>query len=237
MLSVTEFTPCWFVVPAAGVGSRMQAECPKQYLKIQQKTILEYTLERLLSYGGTQGVVVALQDGDTYWPHLPISQNARIHSIVGGAERANSVLAGLDYLQNILDDNAWVLVHDAARPCLAREDLSKLISALAQDAVGGILGIPVSDTLKQVTNKEIQHTVDRQRLWQAQTPQMFRLGLLQKALKSGLMKSLSITDEASAIELFGYHPKIIEGSTQNIKITRPSDLALAEFILSQQKLV
>jgi 2-C-methyl-D-erythritol 4-phosphate cytidylyltransferase len=221
----------WVVVPAAGVGSRMQADKPKQYLPLLGQTILEHTLERLLSLSGLQGVVVVLSKEDRFGRDLPLLQDPRIVIADGGAERGDSVLNGLSVLSDRLTSDDWVLVHDAARPCVAAADIEKLLSDLRDHPVGGILGTPVSDTIKRVDQNIIQETVDRSILWQAQTPQMFRYGLLQKALSEALSQAITITDEASALEAAGFTPAIVEGRRDNIKVTRPEDLPVAELIL------
>jgi len=226
----------WFVIPAAGVGARMNADKPKQYLLLADKTILEHTLDRILTMPNLAGIVVAISKEDSYWTSLSIRQNPLIHVVNGGEERADSVLNGLNYLADQLAADDWVLVHDAARPCVTLSTIKKLCDELAENEVGGILAVPVSDTLKQVINKnEIQTTIDRRSLWQAQTPQAFRYKLLRDCLTQTLARNQTITDESSAVELCGYVPKVIEGRTDNIKITRPDDLMLAEFILKQQE--
>ena len=226
----------WFIVPAAGVGARMNADKPKQYLLLSNKTILEHTLSRILSVPDLAGIVVPLSKDDSYWSSLSIFQNSLVHTVQGGESRAESVLNGLNYLVGKTHDRDWVLVHDAARPCVTVSSIQKLFSALAENEVGGILAIPVSDTLKQVVeNSEIETTVDRKPLWQAQTPQMFRYKLLHESLKQSLAKKENITDESSAVELCGYRSRVVEGRSDNIKVTRPDDLLLAEFILTQQE--
>lgn len=225
----------WFVIPAAGVGSRMGADKPKQYLILGSKTILEHTITRILSLPNLAGIVVPLSSQDNFWASLTILQHPLVHTIHGGAQRADSVLNGLNYLADKAHDQDWVLVHDAARPCVTIDTIQKLCDDLAGDEVGGILAVPASDTLKQVaSSNKIQTTVDRSALWQAQTPQLFRYKLLRDCLTQSLARNENITDESSAVELCGYQPKVVEGRTDNIKITRPDDLSLAEFILKQQ---
>lgn len=224
----------WFVIPAAGIGSRMGADKPKQYLMLGNKTILEHTITRILNLPNLAGVVVPLSIQDNFWKSLTILQHPLVHTIHGGAQRADSVLNGLNYLADKAHNQDWVLVHDAARPCVTIENIQKLCDDLAGNEVGGILAVPVSDTLKQVVSNKIQTTVDRSALWQAQTPQLFRYKLLRDCLIQTLARSENITDESSAVELCGYQPKVVEGRTDNIKVTRPDDLLLAEFILKQQ---
>lgn len=223
----------WGVVPAAGVGKRMAADRPKQYLPLLGKTVIEHTLQRLLAAEVWAGIVVAVSAEDPYWLELPIASHPQIYTAPGGNERADSVLNALDYIQDRAKDNDWVLVHDAARPCISAEDVIKLISGLKNDSVGGILALPVHDTLKRVAGDSITETVDRSAIWRALTPQMFRYGALRHALRDAAAKGSVVTDEASALELQGLQPKIVEGRPDNIKVTRPEDLALVGFYLGQ----
>ncbi|MDN2668732.1 2-C-methyl-D-erythritol 4-phosphate cytidylyltransferase [Vibrio sp. 14N.309.X.WAT.E.F5] len=222
------------VVPAAGVGSRMKADRPKQYLQIHGKTILEHTVEKLLSHPQVSKIVVAVSDDDPYYPELPLNLNPQVIRVSGGTERADSVLSALDYIaQQQLSD--WVMVHDAARPCIQLSDIDKLISGAMTHDVGAILAAPVRDTMKRGAQGQIEHTVDRVDLWHALTPQMFRAKPLRKVLSEALQQGVSITDEASAFEWKGLSPALIAGRSDNFKITQPEDLALAEFYLSQNK--
>ncbi len=226
----------WCVIPAAGIGTRMGAGKPKQYLLLGDKSILEHTLLRILNLPNLAGVVVALSAEDVYWKSLSVFHHPLVHTTIGGKNRADSVLNGLDYLKDKVHDHDWILVHDAARPCVTLSSIKKLCDELADSEIGGILSVPVSDTIKQVANKnKIQTTVDRSPLWQAQTPQMFRYQLLRDCLSKTIANNENITDESSAVELCGYKPQVIEGRSDNIKVTRPDDLLLAEFILQQQE--
>jgi 2-C-methyl-D-erythritol 4-phosphate cytidylyltransferase len=225
--------PCWAVVPAAGVGKRMQADRPKQYLALSGKAVIEHTLSRLLQSGVFQKVVVAISEEDPYWPELEISRHADVITAPGGKERADSVLSALRALQGLATEQDWVLVHDAARPCLCKQDIDALLETLQNHPVGGILALPCHDTLKQVEAEHIAASVDRKTIWRALTPQMFRYGMLKAALQQA-EGNPNITDEASALEIQGFKPKIVEGRPDNIKITRPEDLALAEFYMEQQ---
>lgn len=218
--------PFWVVLPAAGVGSRMQADRPKQYLLWGQRTLIEHTLDCFLDQPGLSGLVVALSVDDDWWDELPCARDSRITRTAGGRERADSVLKGLLALRQLgAADADWVLVHDAARPNLTDSDLQKLIHTLADDPVGGLLAVPVRDTLKQVGDDgRVSATPDRSLFWQAYTPQMFRLGALQQALTDALAAGASITDEASAMEWAGMAPLLVEGRADNIKVTRPEDL-------------
>lgn len=216
----------WALIPAAGVGSRMQADRPKQYLQLAGKSILEHTLACFLDHPQLRGVVVSLAVDDPYWPNLPCAHDARIERAAGGRERADSVLGGLLRLSELgAHEQDWVLVHDAARPNLSRSDLDRLLAELADDPVGGLLAVPARDTLKRAgADGRVLATVDRSSIWQAFTPQMFRLGLLHRALAEALVSDVPITDEASAIEWAGHAPRLIEGRADNLKVTRPEDL-------------
>jgi 2-C-methyl-D-erythritol 4-phosphate cytidylyltransferase len=229
----------WFIVPAAGIGQRMGVETPKQYLPFAGATIIDATLNTLLKCPVLAGIVVAIHPDDIHWSSLLISQNKYIHTIIGGDERADSVQAGLDFLRPKVSDDDWVLVHDAARPCISLSSINSLMTALTNDSVGGILGVSCSDTLKLADKESIDpqytiaHTIDRSRIWQAQTPQMFRYGLLSSALASALEHNKAITDEASALELAGYSVNMVAGRRDNIKITQADDLYIAEAIYQQ----
>ncbi|MDV5171513.1 2-C-methyl-D-erythritol 4-phosphate cytidylyltransferase [Photobacterium rosenbergii] len=217
------------VVPAAGVGSRMAADRPKQYLHIAGKTILEHTIDRLLQHPMIDRVVVAIGEQDPYFPTLPLAENPRVTRVDGGAERADSVFSGLAAID---DPDAWVLVHDAARPCLRQQDLQKLIDEALASECGAILAAPVRDTMKRGNGRQaIAVTVERSDLWHALTPQMFRAGQLKQALEKALADGAVVTDEASALEHCGMSPKLVTGRADNLKVTQPEDLAIAEFYL------
>jgi 2-C-methyl-D-erythritol 4-phosphate cytidylyltransferase len=223
----------WAVVPAAGVGKRMNADRPKQYLELAGKTVIEQTLSRLLQANVFSAIAVAISAEDPYWPELDIAKNDLIITAPGGKERADSVLSGLKTIRNRANDDDWVLVHDAARPCLTASDIHLLINTLRNDDVGGILALSSHDTLKNVQGNAILGTLDRRLIWRALTPQMFRYGILKTALEEAEGNPV-VTDEASALELKGLKPKIVEGRPDNIKITRPEDLVLAQFYMEQQ---
>lgn len=226
----------WCIVPAAGRGSRMGSALPKQYLPLNGQPVLSHTLERLLAVASIEQIVVALHPEDSHWQTLGLADHPRISTVTGGAERADSVLNGLQKMRaaNVADDD-WVLVHDAARPCVSPADIQSLISAVRHHAVGGLLGIRLKNTIKQVDNKNaVTATADRNRLWSALTPQMFRFGKLYHALTAARKNHWNPTDESMAMELAGFHPLMVEGSEQNIKITLPEDLSLAGFILDNQ---
>ncbi|ATM97102.1 2-C-methyl-D-erythritol 4-phosphate cytidylyltransferase [Yersinia frederiksenii] len=221
------------VLPAAGIGSRMQADCPKQYLIAGGKTIIEHAIFSLLNHPRIQRVIVVLHPQDQQFSSLSIAQDPRISVVHGGEQRADSVMAGLRYAGRA----EWVLVHDAARPCLHADDLERLLSIIEYSKVGGILAAPVRDTMKrsEAGVQAIAHTVDRQALWHALTPQLFPLELLKMCLSRALQDGAVVTDEASALEHCGYHPILVSGRSDNIKVTRPEDLALAEFYLTQRQ--
>lgn len=227
-------TRYFVVVPAAGIGKRMGTAVPKQYLPLAGKPVLQHTLDSLLKVAFLEQVVVALAPVDPYWPQLAAAADPRIKVTVGGKERADSVLQGLRALAGIAQDLDWVLVHDAARPCLRPQDVERLIEAVGEDPVGGILALPSVDTLKEVEGERIQTTVDRHRIWRALTPQMFRYRLLYDAMQAAATAQVKVTDEAQAVEWAGFKPKIVEGSPDNIKITRSEDLPLAEFLLERR---
>lgn len=227
----------WFIVPAAGIGQRMQTDRPKQYLPLANTTVLEQTLTTLLSVDNLEGIVVAIHPEDDVWSQLALSQHKNIHTVIGGAERCDSVLAALNYLQGQVSDMDWVLVHDAARPCILPETITSMLDELGNDPVGGILGVASSDTLKRVdADQTIQETVDRECIWRAQTPQMFRYHILQSSLAQAIDTQCAITDEAFVVEKKGYSVKMVSGRQDNIKITHPDDLWLAEAILARQRI-
>ncbi|WP_268892429.1 2-C-methyl-D-erythritol 4-phosphate cytidylyltransferase [Colwellia sp. 20A7] len=225
------------VVPAAGVGKRMQASCPKQYLTLNEQTILSHTINRLLNHKNIAKVILAISDDDDYFMQTALLDNPNIIKVSGGEERVDSVLSGLQAI-NELD---WVLVHDAARPCITHADIDKLISQCLENNTGGILAAPVVDTMKLAINKndqveQVDKTIDRSHLWHAFTPQMFKAKELKEAIIQAKEKGLVITDEASAIESVGLPCLLISGRRDNIKITRPEDLVLASFYLNQQEI-
>ncbi len=230
---MSEAIKFWAVVPAAGVGKRMQADKPKQYLPLAGKTVLEQTVTRLLQADVFSAVAVAISKQDPYWSELKCAKNESVITAAGGKERADSVLSALKSLAEMATDDDWVLVHDAARPCLTTSDIHLLIDSLKHDEVGGILALSSHDTLKSVHSGEIDETIDRSVIWRALTPQMFRYGMLKQALQQA-EGNPAVTDEASALEMQGLKPKIVEGRPDNIKITRPEDLALAQFYMEQQ---
>ena len=226
---------CFAVLPAAGIGTRMGAEIPKQYLEIEGRSLLEYSLAALLACDAVTAVALVLHPQDAHASALPLLRDPRVLSAVGGAERSDSVLAGLNALSAEAEDDDWVLVHDAARPCLQPQDVQRLVDVVTGNGEGGILARRVVDTVKQATaDGLVQATLDRSRLWRAQTPQMFRLGELREALTAAQGEDLPVTDEASAMELAGHPVQLVEGPASNLKVTLPEDLALAAWYLTHQ---
>lgn len=223
------------IVPAAGTGKRFGSATPKQYLSLCGATVIEHSLRLLLSIERLDRIIVVVHPDDRRWQDLAVFSDARIDVAIGGDERCHSVLNGLQHLQNKFGGSEWALVHDVARPCCLRSDIEKLIQQLAHHPVGGILATPASDTIKRVDSaRQIEETVDRSWLWQAQTPQLFRMRLLHDALNHCIGMGMTVTDEAQAIEALGWQAQVVEGARSNIKITRPEDLALAEFFLTHQ---
>lgn len=222
----------WAVVPAAGRGQRMGSEIPKQYLTLRGRMVLDHALAALLAHPRIAGAVVAVGPGDGGWKASGFAADSRVGWVEGGAERCQSVLNALDALSAQAAPGDWVLVHDAARPCLHRVDLDRLFAVVPAHPVGGLLAIPVRDTMKRADARgDIVATVDRNGLWHAYTPQMFRYALLRAALRRALDDGVLITDEAAAVERLGLAPRLIEGRPDNIKVTRQEDLPLADFFL------
>lgn len=206
----------------------MGGDQPKQYLDLDGTPVLQRSLDALLALPAMAAVAVAIAADDERWSALPGAAYPRVLVTTGGAERSDSVLAGLEALADRAAAQDWVLVHDAARPCLGADDLMRLVQALEGDEVGGLLATPVAETVKRAgSGDRIVETVPREALWLAQTPQMFRYGLLREALVTAQREGRSVTDEASAVEQAGYQPRLVPGSATNIKITHPGDLALA----------
>ena len=228
--------PVWAVVPAAGTGTRMQSDIPKQYLSFQGKTLIEHSLDRLLSHPEIDGAVVVLRDDDTTWEALDYLAEKPVFTTAGGKERYDSVYSGLTTLQYRFGNDAIALVHDAVRPLVSHRDLGNVIDAARGHSAGAILAAPVTDTLKQQGGSmEIMNTLSREGLWCALTPQVFHLQTLLNALKQVIDSNLAITDDAQAVELSGHTPLLVAGDVSNLKITSPADLALAEGIWLDQR--
>lgn len=226
----------WAVVPAAGGGARMRADRPKQYLSLLGRPILLHTLERLSSYLPLRGILVGIALDDVYWPTMSGSIPKLLGTCAGGATRAETVLNGLRALAAHAAPDDWVLVHDAARPCVRHTDIDTLLAAITGHADGGLLAVPVGDTVKRADhNGCVEQTVSRAGLWRALTPQVFRLSALTVALENARRAGIEITDEAAAMEYSGARPRLVHGHADNIKITVPEDLALAELYLREQE--
>jgi 2-C-methyl-D-erythritol 4-phosphate cytidylyltransferase len=213
----------------------MGADRPKQYLPLRGRPILARTLERLGGFPGLRGMLVGVAADDAYWPTLDLSLPTLLGTYIGGSERAITVLHGLRALAQYADGDDWVLVHDAARPCVRHADIQALLAAVEGHRDGGLLAVPVSDTLKRADRAGcVEQTVSRAGLWRALTPQVFRLDALTRAIERALRDGVEVTDEASAMEHDGAHPRLVYGHADNIKITVPDDLALAETFLQTQ---
>ncbi|MBN6521641.1 2-C-methyl-D-erythritol 4-phosphate cytidylyltransferase [Acinetobacter pittii] len=227
-------TKLWAVIPAAGSGSRFSKTELKQYQYIQNTTVLEHTVRRI-SQLPLNGYVLAIGTQDTFAQTLAFHDMDKAHFCMGGAERVHSVLNALNHLLTFADENDWVLVHDAARPCVTIECLNALVEQAIKSNHSAILAIPVRDTLKQVrVDNYINKTISRDSLWQAQTPQIAKIGKLKKAIEYALENNIAITDEASALEYMGETVQVVMGRSDNIKITYPDDLELARLILQSQ---
>lgn len=228
----------WAIVPAAGIGKRMQSDIPKQYMSLNGRPVIEHTIDALLQNKNISGLVIALQPDDDYWPEVEITSEKTVLRTTGGKERSDSVLNAIHELfryEGFSRDTDWVMVHDAVRPCLRQQDIDKLANEVNDDN-GGLLALPVRDTMKRQNTADdaeirVVETVDRENLWHALTPQYFPVLSLKNALEAAQQNNLLITDESSAMELAGYFPRLVEGNEDNIKITRPGDLRLAGLYL------
>lgn len=223
----------WCVVPAAGCGARMGGDVPKQYLPLHGRPVIAQTLARLTAHPRIAGVLVTVAAGDVRWRQLAADWCKPVLHAEGGDDRAASVFAGLQALPDEVADTDFVLVHDAARPCVRGADISRLIE-FAVAAGGGLLGAPLRDTLKRGdADRRCIATESREQRWRAFTPQVFRRGELSRALAAAREARVAVTDEAMAMERMGAKPLLVEGSEDNIKITTASDLALAEFLFGR----
>lgn len=226
----------WCVVPAGGVGSRIGATVPKQYLPLESRPLLSWTLDALTS-APIDGIVLVVAPDDAHVDSIDLPRGVRVVRR-GGATRAASVMAGLDALGDVLEPRDLVLVHDAARPCIDAALVGRLLEAVANHADGGLLALPVADTVKRsealADAFAANRTEDRSRLWLAQTPQAFPYERLRTALRAALVRGDAVTDEASAIELDGGRPLLVPGARENLKVTEAVDLALAAFWLGRR---
>jgi len=219
------------VIVAAGVGKRVGADIPKQYLKLLDRTIIEHSLRPFLAHPQIGEVIVSCAKNDQWFDKLQVSKHSKIRVVIGGRERVDSVLAAL----NVIDKENYVLVHDAARPCICKSDIDKLIYQVIKNNDCTILGLKVRDTMKRTfINGQIKQTVERNDLWHALTPQLFPNQLLTDAINQNKTQG-KITDEASAMEMAGIAVVIVEGQSNNLKVTRQEDLSLAEFFLTQNQ--
>lgn len=229
----------WAVIPAAGTGKRFGADRPKQYLPLAGRPMLARVLDLFLGTPSVDGLVVALAARDAKWPRMKPGHPVKpLVTAIGGANRAASVVAALEAISDRVAADDWVLVHDAARPCLAPADLERMVSELREDPVGGILAASVVDTLKRADGSgRVETTVARDGLWHAQTPQMFRYGLLERALDEAIKDDVAVTDEAMAMERAGFSPRLVAAREANLKVTRPEDLMLAEAVLAARGMI
>jgi 2-C-methyl-D-erythritol 4-phosphate cytidylyltransferase len=221
------------VIPAAGSSRRMASSGPpKQYLRLAGRSVIEWAIAPFLERADCARIVVVVAENDPHWSELSLARHPKISTSLGGAERVDSVRAGLRALVALANEDDWVLVHDAARPCLRASDLTRLIDELADDGVGGLLGAAVVDTLKRAdASDRVQATVPRESLWRALTPQMFRYGVLDRALRTARDAGATPTDEAQAVEALGLQPRLVRGDPDNIKITLPEDIERATRLL------
>jgi 2-C-methyl-D-erythritol 4-phosphate cytidylyltransferase len=223
----------WCVVPAAGRGARVGGDIPKQYLPLAGRPLIEHTLERLAMHPRIAGLMVVLGAGDERWPGWRSIAGKPLLTAIGGAERCDSVLAGLEALPASVDSGEFVLIHDAARPCVRAADIERLI-VQAGAADGGLLGAPLRDTLKRADAQGRSWVTEpREERWRAFTPQMFRRDDLATALRAAAQRGLKPSDEAMAMEHVGFRPLLVEGAEDNIKVTTAADFALAEFLLGK----
>lgn len=237
----------WLIVPAAGKGMRMGGAVPKQYLPLAGQTVLECTLQRLHQAWPSAHLLLCLAEEDGWFTPEMVPPFAGWSRVSGGEERANSVMNGLHAIVQKAASSDWVAVHDVARPCVTPEDLLRLESAVCDDAVGGLLAVPAADTMKRAMNDAtcVAHTEPRAGLWHALTPQLFRYDVLSRAMQQAYTQAAAqqqslgqiITDESSAVEALGVHPRLVNGRRDNIKITLPEDLPFVTHVLAAQSAV
>ena len=225
----------WAIVPAAGIGTRMNSEMPKQYLSLNGQSVIAHTLQRLAGLADLRAIVIVLHPQDALWAQHGVALQEGLMTCSGGEQRCQSVLNGLYALAGLADADDWVLVHDAVRPCVRLEDIETLLREIENHPVGGLLGTPVSSTLKLANaSGDIVATMPRDDMWQASTPQAFRYGQLREVLERSVAQGDFVTDEAAAMERAGYTPRLVRGGADNIKITYPDDLRMAGVILQAQ---
>lgn len=221
------------LIPAAGSGSRMGADIPKQYLQLNGQPLIQHVIQLFEQSAHIQSIHIVLSEQDAHWQdaYVANTRKTQVHRC-GGDTRAQTVLNGLQVMRAKVNNDDWILVHDAARPGLSHALLNALIESLADDAVGGLLAMPLADTLKKADNeRRVQNTLSREQLWQAQTPQMFKYAMLKQALTQF---AGSPTDEAAAIEAMGLKPKLVLGALHNLKITYPQDLAVVQALMHME---
>ena len=225
----------WAVVPAAGIGRRLAADRPKQYLTLGARPVVGHVISKLAAVREVAGIVAAVASADPWWDEVAKGFDAPVVRVVGGAERCDSVANALDYLSTVAADDDLVMVHDAVRPCVAVTDIERVVATARHQPHGALLAAPVWDTLKRVgPDGSVADTLDRSRLWRAYTPQVFRLRPLRAALAKAIADGVPVTDEAQAMERAGARPHLVEGSPGNIKITHPEDLPLARALLAAE---
>lgn len=225
-------TQYFCIIAAAGVGQRMGGNLPKQYLSIAKRTLLEWSLEPFLHSTSISKIVIVLSKDDRWFSELLVARHPKITTAIGGSTRYESVLSGLNALSPIATENDWVIVHDAARPNLSNSDLKKLMDTVGNHPVGGLLGIPSSDSLKEINdNNIIEKNVPREKIWRAFAPQMFRFGLLLSSHQKCLEDKYSITDESSAISYLGYQSLMVLGRSDNFKVSTPEDYEIMKKVL------
>lgn len=222
------------IVPAAGIGIRMSYNIPKQYIIIGKKTIIEHTINTLLLHPKIKKVIVVLNKHDIFFKNLSLYKNKRIITVIGGKTRTQSVFLGIKEAIKI-KIATWVIIHDAVRPFINIEDISRLLSIIKKSSIGGITAVPVKDTIKYSKKNIIQYTINRNYLWIALTPQLFPINLLFNCIRKTINNNFFITDESSALEYCGHYPKIVIGKNYNIKITNKDDLKFAKIFISQFK--
>jgi len=224
----------WGLIPAAGTGERMRAAVPKQYLQVLGQPLIVHSLRALLELQGLRGVMVVIAPDDDHWQQVT-GLPGNVFTTIGGATRVHSVCNGLRALQPQCNSGDWVLVHDAARPCVQATDIQRLIAEVDWDSNGGLMAVPVTDTVKRAEDMRSQATVAREQLWRAQTPQLFPISDLLGAIEQALRTGTTTTDEANAMELIGRKPLLVAGSETNIKVTHPDDLKLVRDYLGERE--
>lgn len=226
----------WLVVPAAGIGQRMASDTPKQYLPLAGRCVLAQSLQTFAAWGKLRGACIALHPDDRHYDDIATQIPIECGRVAGGERRIDSVCSGMLALRDDAADDDWVLVHDAVRPCLSLTDLQGLVDTLADDPIGGLLAARSNDTLKRDDGHgRVERTENRDTIWCAQTPQMFRYGPLLSALTQAIENQVSYGDESAAMEAAGHRPRLIESQDINIKITRPSDLLFAKRVLDARR--